>query len=178
MVLFVVLLAGLAIKIGAPVEKQQSYLLDKEDKEYRSIKNREQAEYFVIQKLKEKMNELIREYRGVIPFEALEEVIEIKTSVLILLPYLEKLSVGDDDLHNAVKIITNYLPKTLKIYSDLPRDFSKNYKATEKSAEDILMEQLNIMNSQIQTIINNANNKKLDALIIQGEFLKNKFPKQ
>lgn len=168
-------LIACTIEVFASIEARQNKEQTKKDE---LPENTPQLEKAALPKLKEKLNDLIREYRGVIPFEALEEVIEIKTSVLILLPYLEKLSVGDYDLHNAVKIITDYLPKTLKIYSDLPREFSENSKVTEKSAEDILMEQLKIMNSQIKTIVNNANNKKLDALMIQGEFLKNKFPKE
>lgn len=151
---------------------------NKQEKKEVLTENNLQSEKVALPRLKEKLNLLIREYRGVIPFEALEKVIAIKTNISILLPYLEKLSADDYDLHNAVKIITDYLPKTLMLYSELPNDFIETPETEEKTPEDILMEQLKIMNSQIKTIVNNANNKKLDALMIQGEFLKNKFPKE
>lgn len=81
----------------------------------------------------------------------------------------------DYDLHNTVKIITDYLPKILMTYSESPRDFIENNK--DKIPEDVLMEKLTAIHSELQTIVNNINNKKLDALLIQGEFLKNKFSK-
>lgn len=125
--------------------------------------------------LKDKINLLIRKYRGEIPFEALTEIMIIKDNFIILLPYLEQMNASDYELHNVTKIISDYLPKTLMIYSDLPRDFIGNNKTKDKPPEDILINQLNIMNLQIQSIVNNANNKKLDALLVQSEFLQSKF---
>lgn len=125
--------------------------------------------------LKKKINLLIRKYRGEIPFEALTEIMIIKDNFIILLPYLEQMNAGDYELHDVTKIISDYLPKTLMVYSELPRDFVGNHKTKDKTPEDILINQLNIMNLQIQSIVNKANNKKLDALLVQSEFLQSKF---
>lgn len=160
------------IELGASMDARQ---YNKKLKKEKSPENNEALEIFILPKLKEKLNELIYGYRGVITFEALEEIMAMKTNILSILPYLEKLNAGDYDLHNIIKIITDYLPKILMSYSESPSDFIENNK--DKTPEDILMEKLTAINSELQTVVNNINHKKLDALLIQGEFLKNKFPK-
>lgn len=126
-------------------------------------------------KLQAQTKLLIQLYRGKIPVEALAEIMVIKEMIFSLLPYLEEMEMSDYERHTAIKIITNYLPKTLMTYSELPKDFAANHKTNGKTAEDVLMEQLVIMKEQIQAITDTMNNERLDDFLIQSEFLKSKF---
>lgn len=126
-------------------------------------------------KLQEQAKLLIQLYRDKIPVEALAEIMVIKEMIFSLLLYLEEMEISDYERHTAIKIITDYLPKTLMTYSELPKDFAANHKTNGKTAEDILMEQLVIMKEQIQAITDTMNNERLDDFLIQSEFLKSKF---
>jgi hypothetical protein len=134
-----------------------------------------QPEKVAFPKLQEQTKLLIQLYRDKISFEALAEIMAIKEMVFSLLPYLEEMEISDYERHTAIKIVTDYLPKTLRAYSELPKDFAANHKSNGKTPEDILMEQLVIMKEQIQAITDTMNNEKLDDFLIQTEFLKSKF---
>lgn len=78
-------LIACGIELGASMDARQN---DKKVKKEQSPEDNEALEKFILPKLKEKLNKLIYEYRGVIPFEALEEIMAMKTNLLSVLPYL------------------------------------------------------------------------------------------
>jgi hypothetical protein len=106
----------------------------------------------------------------------LDKVIHIKDNVLMLLPRLDEMNAGDYDLHIVKQTVSDYLPNTLSTYLELPPAFARMHKMRNgKTAQEVLIEQLNVLDEQINKIVISVNSKDADALIAQGEFLKGKF---
>ncbi len=106
----------------------------------------------------------------------LDKVIHIKDNVLMLLPRLDEMNAGDYDLHIVKQTVSDYLPNTLSTNLELPPAFARMHKMRNgKTAQEVLIEQLNVLDEQINKIVISVNSKDADALIAQGEFLKGKF---
>ncbi len=106
----------------------------------------------------------------------LTKVINIKDNILMLLPRLNEMNAGHYDLHVVKQTVTDYLPKMLTTYLELPPVFARMHKMRNgKTSQEVLIEQLTILNEQIEQILISVNSKDADALIAQGEFLKSKF---
>jgi hypothetical protein len=128
------------------------------------------------QELKIQLEALIKRIsKRVSPVE-LNKVIAIKEAILMLLPRLEEMNAGDYDLHIVKQTVTDYLPKMLMTYLELPPAFARMHKMRNgKTAQQILMEQLAILENQMNQIVISANRHDAESLIAQGEFLKSKF---
>jgi hypothetical protein len=126
--------------------------------------------------LKIQLEALIKNIHHRLSPSELEKVNAIKDNVLILLPRLEEMDAGDYDLHVVKQTVTDYLPAMLTTYLELPPIFARVHKMRNgKTAQEILIEQLTLLDEQIAQIVISANSKDAEALIAQGEFLKSKF---
>jgi len=106
----------------------------------------------------------------------LDKVIDIKDNILMLLPRLDEMNAGNYDLHVVKQTVINYLPQMLTTYLELPPAFARMHKMRNgKTAQEVLIEQLSILDEQIKQILVSVNSKDAEALIAQGEFLKSKF---
>ncbi len=129
-----------------------------------------------VRDLKIMLETLIKKISKRVSKPELDKVIDIKDNILMLLPQLEKMNTGDYDLHVVKQTVRDYLPQMLMTYLQLPPAFARMQKLRNgKTSQEILIEQLSILDSQIQKILISVNSKDADALIAQGEFLKSKF---
>jgi hypothetical protein len=106
----------------------------------------------------------------------LTKVVAIKDNILMILPRLDEMNAGDYDLHVVKQTVTDYLPQMLSTYLELPPIFARMHKMRNgKTAQEVLIEQLELLDEQIEQIVISVNSKDAEALIAQGEFLKSKF---
>jgi hypothetical protein len=106
----------------------------------------------------------------------LTKVVAIKDNILMILPRLDEINAGDYDLHLVKQTVTDYLPQMLSAYLALPPMFARMHKMRNgKTAQEVLIEQLDILDEQMAQIVINVNSKDAEALIVQGAFLKSKF---
>jgi hypothetical protein len=122
------------------------------------------------------LDNLIKKISKRVAEPELNKVVNIKDNILMLLPRLEEMNAGDYDLHVVKQTVTDYLPEMLNAYLALPPAFARMHKMrNSKTAQEVLIEQLSILDEQINQIVISVNSKDADALIAQGEFLKSKF---
>lgn len=126
--------------------------------------------------LRIQLDALIKKISKRVSTPELEKVVNIKDNILMLLPRLEEMNAGDYDLHVVKQTVVDYLPQMLTTYLELPPAFARMHKMRNgKTAQEVLIEQLSILDEEIQQIVISANSKDAEALIAQGEFLKSKF---
>jgi hypothetical protein len=126
--------------------------------------------------LKIQLETLVKKISKRVAPPELKKVINIKENILMLLPRLEEMNAGDYDLHVVKQTVTDYLPQMLTTYLELPPAFARMHKMRNgKTAQEVLVEQLSILEQEIEQIVVSANSKDAEALIAQGEFLKSKF---
>lgn len=126
--------------------------------------------------LKIQLEALIKKISKRVSAPELEKVVNIKDNILMLLPRLEEMNAGDYDLHVVKQTVVDYLPQMLTTYLELPPMFARMHKMRNgKTAQEVLIEQLSILDEEINQIVISANSKDAEALIAQGEFLKSKF---
>ena len=126
--------------------------------------------------LKNNLEVLIKKIKQHVSPSILEKVEAIKENILMLLPRLNEMNAGDYDFHLVKQTVTDYLPQMLATYLELPPAFAKMHKMRNgKTAQEVLIEQLTILDKQMNQILISVNSKDAEALIAQGEFLKSKF---
>jgi len=126
--------------------------------------------------LKNNLEVLIKKIKKHVSPSVLEKVEAIKENILMLLPRLNEMNAADYDFHLVKQTVTDYLPQMLATYLELPPAFAKMHKMRNgKTAQEVLIEQLTILDKQMNQILISVNSKDAEALIAQGEFLKSKF---
>jgi len=126
--------------------------------------------------LKIMLEALIKKIGNRVSQPELDKVTDIKENILMLLPRLDEMNAGDYDLHVIKQTVSDYLPQMLMTYLELPPAFARMHKTSNgKTAQEILIEQLSLLDEQIKQILVSVNNKDLEALVAQGNFLKSKF---
>lgn len=135
------------------------------------------SEHELLQRELEKtLSKLIKKIKKRVSSRVLEKVIHLSETILTVLPRLEEMNGADYDLHIVKQTVNDYLPHLLNTYLELPADFAKKHTMRNgKTAQVVLLEQLDVLEDQIQKVQLNVYHKDADALIAQSEFLKSKF---
>lgn len=85
---------------------------------------------------------------------------------------------GSEHHHTVVQTVESYIPEMLDGYLKLPRDFARTHQLPNgQTARDILIEQLDVLSTELKALRNAAYEHKTEELIAHGEFLKSKFQK-
>lgn len=75
-----------------------------------------------------------------------------------------------------MQIASDYLPKMFENYLSLPPTFARVHPVKDgKTSKDLLVEQLDILDSQIKKIASDVYSNDAEALARHGQFLKDKF---
>jgi hypothetical protein len=131
-------------------------------------------------RLLEGVKELISQSKKQLPPEALAVLQSIPTVLEPLVPRLT----GDNDavrlppsqIHTVMSAITRDLPETVAGYLRLPPAFANLHKLSGgKTAKDLLLEQLKLLHDQLDKISIAAFADDADALVTNGQYLKEKF---
>jgi hypothetical protein len=100
----------------------------------------------------------------------------IRSSITEVLPKLAAARGFDDNLFTVRETVLRYLPETLANYVALPPAFrATRVLKAGKTARDLLMEQLTILDDQLQEVVDNAARGDAEALLANGKFLEAKF---
>jgi hypothetical protein len=126
------------------------------------------------------VKELIAHGKKHLPPEALAVLQSIPAVLEPLVPRLT----GDNDtamlppsqIQTVMGAITRDLPETVAGYLRLPPAFANLHKLDGgKTAKDLLLEQLNLLHDQLVKIASAAFAEDADALVSNGQYLKEKF---
>jgi hypothetical protein len=122
---------------------------------------------------------LRKETRGRVPDDIAAKVERIAVAIETILPKAGKLSGSSRYLFALERTATDYLPTTVHAYLDLPRQYADTRVIQDgKTAHQIVSEQLDILVSQMDEVVDAANRGDVDRLLAQGRFLDERFGKQ
>ncbi|HEY7282531.1 MAG TPA: hypothetical protein VID47_13165 [Actinomycetota bacterium] len=125
------------------------------------------------------LGELQKEMRGKVPPDLEAKVTRITLSVQSVLPKARRLSGGSQYLFVLQRTATDYLPTTVHAYMDLPRAYADSHVIEEgKTAHQLVSEQLDVLASQMDEVVDAVNKGDVDSLLAQGRFLDEKFGKE
>lgn len=126
------------------------------------------------------LDNLMNRIRGKVSSDVYEKVESIRTSILSVLPHLAELGAGmTQEAYNIRHTALEYLPDALDKYMTLPEGFAESHDlGNGKTAKDILLEQLDILDDTMKDMIGDVYQEDAQALLIHGRFLKEKFADQ
>jgi hypothetical protein len=126
--------------------------------------------------LRRSLDDLVARARTRLPGPTLVKVQSIRRTVLEVLPR-PAAGVGDiENLHILERTVLDYLPTALGSYYEL----SPAYAATEviregKTAQELLLEQVTLLDDTIREIAEDLNRHASDRLVAHGRFLEDRF---
>ncbi len=132
------------------------------------------------QRLTEGVQQLITQTRKQLPEEALTVLSGIPKVLDSLLPRLTGANgspmLPPDQIQTVIGAIARDLPQTVAGYLRLPSAFANLHPVQQgKTAKDLLIEQLQFLKSQLDKIADAAFRDDADALLANGQYLKEKF---
>jgi len=126
--------------------------------------------------LLERFDRLVNEARAQLPYKMVDLLDSIRRSIQEVLPRLDDAHVFDDNLFTVRETIARYLPETLANYIALPPMFRVTRVLKDgKTARDLLMDQLVVLDNQMKEVVGNLARGDADALLANGQFLEAKF---
>ena len=103
-------------------------------------------------------------------------VTRIDTAIRAILPRLAGLGVGSQDAYAVVATATNYLPESVSAYLRLPRDWADSRPIDQgRTALMVLVDQLELLGTSMDRMLDAAVRADAQAHIAQGRFLDAKF---
>ncbi|MEN6622799.1 MAG: hypothetical protein ABFD50_14770 [Smithella sp.] len=128
--------------------------------------------------IREELDDLIRKIKGKVPKDVLEVVQSIKASILEVLPQIVDLSGSDYNIYTIRKTALDYLPASLQNYINLPPAYANFYLVKDgKTSKQLLLEQLNLLDQEMKETVQSVYANDTQKLMVQGQFLKEKFQK-
>jgi hypothetical protein len=126
------------------------------------------------------VEQLIGQVRKQLPQEAMTVLAGIPKVLESLVPRLTGADnspmLPPDQVQTVIGAITRDLPKTLEGYLRLPTAFASFHPLEGgKTAKDLLLEQLQFLKAQLDKIAEAAFRDDADALLTNGQYLKEKF---
>lgn len=114
-----------------------------------------------------------------LPLEAKTVLQNITKNAVELLTFLQEKDTVDsssEEMINLKSIFDTYIPKLINQFSRLPQEYANNVKtSTGKTAKQMLLEQLILLENKIQEISYGMYEDDVTALKVNGRFLKEKF---
>lgn len=130
--------------------------------------------------LLEQVDDLIARSRKRLPAEATEKLAGIRAILESLMPKLQGLAdtgaIAMDQMISVVNAITRDLPATVANYLRLPQAFATLHPIERgKTAKQLLLEQLDLLQSQLGKIADSAFREDAESLVVNGKYLQEKF---
>lgn len=126
--------------------------------------------------LTESIDDLLARSKAKLPHEAVERLTHIRSVVQDLAP---KLFTGEMAVNSAISLtnaVTRDLPETVHNYLQLPTAFATLHVIHNgKTCKQLLLEQLDLLNQQLSKIAESIYQEDAEALVINGQFLQEKF---
>jgi hypothetical protein len=122
------------------------------------------------------LNHQVAAIRGKVPEDVYQKVVSIQQTLLSILPKIDRLGPGSQDAFVVQKTITDYLPSTLQAYGNLPPAYVSTHRfADGKTAGQVLLDQLTLLDAKLDAVADAVNKNDADALMANGRFLEDKF---
>lgn len=103
------------------------------------------------------------------------QVVRIASQIIELLPRVDN---EPKPRHVLVQTATDYLPNMLENYCNLPPTYARLHTLNDgKTARQLLLEQLTLLEGQLQAVANELHSGNIDALQVYSTFLAEKFGK-
>jgi hypothetical protein len=126
--------------------------------------------------LLDRFDRLVKETRSQLTPTMAGRLDSIRRSIQEVLPRLTQSRALDDNLYTVRETIARYLPETLANYVALPPMFRVTRVLKDgKTARDLLMDQLTVLDDQMKEVVGNIARGDADALLANGQFLEAKF---
>jgi hypothetical protein len=111
-----------------------------------------------------------------VPDEIVAKVSSIQDTILALLPRVESLPAGSEDLFVVQRTALEYLPTALEAYLNLPKAYAtlKPVEGT-KTASQVLLDQLSLLDDKMHEVSDDIAKNDSDRLLANGRFLAEKF---
>lgn len=136
------------------------------------------ANGFDPERIEDALDQLLRTIHKRVPGEVLGKVVNLRAAILALLPGLAELQdlTHSHNLHVVRETALVYLPEMLGSYLRLPAAFANLHPVKEgKTARQVLIEQLDLLDTELQKIAIDLHRQDANALLAHGRFLKEKF---
>lgn len=106
----------------------------------------------------------------------ISRVVRIARTIHTTLPRLRNLGLGSAEAYSVVACATSYLPEAVAGYLRLPREWADTRPIDGyKTSLMVLVDQLELLGSTMDQILDAANRADAQALLIHGKFLQAKF---
>ena len=126
--------------------------------------------------LLERFDRVVKAARAQLQPAMVARLDSIRHSIEEVLPRLTQVHGFDNNLFTVRETIARYLPETLANYVALPPMFRlTRVLKNGKTARDLLMEQLAVLDDQMKEVVGNVARGDADALLANGQFLEAKF---
>ena len=121
-----------------------------------------------------RVNAMLRD--GNAPPVVISRVVRIARDINETLPRLRNLGLGSAEAYSVVATATSYLPEAVSGYLRLPRDWADTRPIDGyKTSLMVLVDQLELLGSTMDKILDAANRADAQALLLHGKFLEAKF---
>jgi len=130
--------------------------------------------------LRDAIEQLRRRIQGRLPADAAKLTLSALDAVETILPKLEELqrkgTIVTDETFTVRETVLRYLPETLEAYLRLPPAYASMHKIRDgKSARQILVEQLTLLDERLKIMVGNVLEEDVQALEANGRFLQERF---
>ncbi|MFZ6710729.1 hypothetical protein [Undibacterium sp. TC9W] len=126
--------------------------------------------------LTDSVDALIRESKSRLPHEAVDGLHRIQSILQDLAPKIFSGEVAMNYVSLLINAVNRDLPQTIKNYLHLPTAFATMHVIENgKTCKQLLLEQLHLLETQLGKIATDIYKNDADSLVINGEFLKEKF---
>ena len=131
---------------------------------------------FDAETLQRSLDNLIAKIRKRVAADVLAKVESIKQSIITVLPHLDEFDSSSYDIHVIRQTALDYLPEMLQTYLKLPTAYARFHAVRDgKTPKDLLLEQLDILDTEMKKVAIDVHKNDTQALINHGRFLKDKF---
>ena len=128
--------------------------------------------------IKGELEHLVASVKNRVSKEVLERISSIQSSVLEVLPTLTRDGAHTHNAYVVKQTALEYLPETLETYLNLPPAFARLHTVKDgKTAQQLLLGQLELLDTTLQEIVVDLHRNDTDRLLINGRFLEEKFRK-
>ena len=128
--------------------------------------------------IRAELDDLTAKIKGKVPKEVFDLVQSIKASIIEVLPQFVDLSGGDYNIFTIKQTALDYLPASLQNYLNLPPAYANLHPVKDgKTSKQLLLEQLNLLDQEMKEIVQAVYTNDTQKLMVQGQFLKEKFQK-
>ena len=121
-----------------------------------------------------RVNAMLRD--GNAPPVVISRVVRIARDIHETLPRLRNLGLGSLEAYSVVATATSYLPEAVGGYLRLPREWADTRPIDGyKTSLMVLVDQLELLGSTMDKVLDAANRADAQALLLHGKFLEAKF---